>query len=108
MANFNQSLAFSGLGTAVTATAPETDMYQVAGKITLPTIGQGSSTQSAVVVVVNVNGSPIYTGAAGLEGFKTTAFCTAADIITVVLTSSSNVDKDYNVVKSTITISQGT
>lgn len=107
MANFNQSAVFSGLGTAITATAPDTDIYEVSGTITLPTIDQGSASQSQVVAVVNVNGSPIYTGTAGNRGFKTTAVCTAADVITVVLSSSSNIDKDFNVVKTTLTITQG-
>jgi hypothetical protein len=107
MANFNMNSTTAGLGTIVTTQVPTTDIYEVSGKLTIPTITQGSASQSHVVVVVNVNGSPIYTGLAGAEGFKTTAQCTAADIITVVLSSDSNVDKDLNVVKTTVSISEG-
>ncbi len=106
MSNFNKSFTAQGLGTIHTETVPDTSIYAVTGKITLPTITQGSSAQSAVVTVVNVNGSPVYTGEASAEGFETQASCTAGDIITIVLSSSVAEDNALNAVKTTATISE--
>lgn len=103
--NYSQNLAFSGLGT-VTVKVPNTDVYSVSGKIELPTISSGSS-QSAVVVVVNKNGSPVYTGATSSRGFQTVVSCTAGDTLTIVLSSAATVDQSLNVIKSVMSIDQG-
>lgn len=72
----------------------------------------GSPVSSALVVVVNKNGSPIYTAPvltptqSSLE-FKTSAPFAAADVITVVLSSSGAPDNQLNSVKSNISIGQG-
>lgn len=101
-----------GLGTIATFIAPSTDVYSVQGSITLPTIGNGGvasgATPSQVVATVNKNGSAQYTGFAGAEGFQTNVQCTAADTITVVLSSSNTaLDGMLNVIKTTVSISEG-
>lgn len=107
MANFNKSLSAVGLGTIATFTVPDTAIYAVDGKMTIPSINQGSSAQSALVVVVNVNGSPVYTGSAGSKGFHTQVAANASQVVTVVLSSAAVVDNALNAVKSTVTISVG-
>lgn len=67
MANFYKSLTAQGLGTIASFAVPDTAIYSVDGKMTLPTITQGSAAPSALVVVVNLDGSPVYTGTAGSE-----------------------------------------
>lgn len=106
MANFYVSQSVVGLGTVATVTAPSTSIYSVEGKISVPTIGQGATANSSVVAVVNVNGSPVYTGSAGAEGLQVKAACNAGDIITVVLSSSNPVDLGLNKIKSTISVSE--
>lgn len=112
----------NGLSTT-TINIPTTDFYTVAGTLQLPTAGPTASTgagggagtgavatnqtQSQVVVTVNHNGSPIYTGAAGAKGFSTGAQCTAGDTMTVVLTSSLSQDQQPNAVSATITTVEG-
>lgn len=105
MSNFNQNLVTSGLGTT-SVTVPDAGPYFVEGKISLPSIPTGS-TPSAVLVVVNKNGSPVYTGVAGATGFYCTITCAALDVIAVVLSSSSAVDNVINAIKTTIEIGYG-
>ena len=117
--------------TTTTINIPTTDFYTVAGTLEIPKTGPvatqgagggagtgaggnvggtGEMVPSKVVVTVNHNGSPIYTGSAGLKGFSTGAQCTAGDTMTVVLTSSENstqADKQLNAVKCTITVIEG-
>jgi len=83
MANLSLTASVTGLGSVLSVVAPTTDTYTVKGKITLPTIGQGDAATSALVVVVNQNGSPIYTGAAGSRGFRTLVNCTAGDVCVI-------------------------
>ncbi len=104
-ANFNQNSTFGGLGTAASVKVPDAGLYQVNGSITLPSIPMGSPLASAVVVVVNKNGSPVYTGSAGSRGFQTQVSCAALDVISVVLSSALAEDNEPNAVKSTISIS---
>ncbi len=105
MADFNLNSTFGGLGTALDFKAPTADTYAISGSLTLPGIPQGSPLASAVVVVVNKNGSPVYTGLAGAKGFKTDVVCAALDEITVVLSSALAEDNAPNAVKSTISVS---
>lgn len=105
MADFNLNSTYGGLGTALDFKVPAADKYAISGSLTLPSIPAGSPLASAVVVVVNKNGSPIYTGLAGARGFKTDAVCAALDEITVVLSSSLAQDNAPNAVKSTISVS---
>lgn len=106
MANFSNSRSVQGLGTIASITVPTTDRYTIRGKIALPTLSEGAG-KSAVVAVVNVNGSPVYTGQAGAMGFETSPFCSANDVITVVLSSAASPDQGNNVIKTTISISEG-
>ncbi len=88
MSNYKQNLTFSGLGT-ITQVIPSTGTFAIDGKMTLPTIPAGEPATSNVAVVINKNGTPIYTGAAGARGFDVDAVCTASDTITIVLSSVS-------------------
>lgn len=106
MANFNLNATVQGLGTT-TIVAPTTDTYVVTGTLTLPSIPAGSATSSSVVVTVNLNGSPVYTGAAGSRGFRTGVTATAADTITIVLSSAAAVDLQPNAVKMTLSMYEG-
>lgn len=105
-AHFSVNLSSQGL-TTVTVGAPETATYHIEGKLTLPTVTTGATANSAVVVVVNVNGSPVYTGLAGAEGFATSPACTAGDTITIVTSSAAAVDQQSNSIRSTISIWEG-
>ncbi len=105
MANYAQNLVFNGLGTLSTV-VPAAGPYFVEGKLSLPTIVGGSG-PSSVVVTVNQNGSPIYTGIAGAEGFYLDVTCAALDTIAIVLTSSAAADAPLNVIKMTVSIGSG-
>ncbi len=72
----------------------------------------GAVVSSSLVVVVNKNGSPVYTAPALAAGqsalqFKFDLMCAATDIITVVLSSSAPVDNALNNIKSIVSIGQG-
>lgn len=104
---YNQNLTNVGLNT-LTTSVPTAGPYSIKGKLTLPTYtDDGSTGTSAVVTTVNQNGSPIYTGLAGAEGFYTTFLAAAGDTITVVFTSSATVDQAPNAVKATIGLTSG-
>lgn len=105
MATFNQNLVFNGLGTqsfTVTSAGP----YFLEGKSDLPTLVNGGGA-SSLVVTVNQNGSPVYTGSAGASGFKVNVSCAANDVMAVVYTSSAAADTAYNAIKSTVQIGMG-
>lgn len=103
---YNQNAVFNGLGT-FTQNLPAAGNYFVEGKSSIPTIVGGGGA-SALVATVNLNGSPIYTGTAGAEGFGRVTFAAAAlDALTIVFTSANAVDAALNAVKSSIVISQG-
>lgn len=102
---FNQNIETTGLSTT-SVTVPYAGAYFVKGKITLPTIVGGSGV-SSLVVTVNQNGSPVYTGPVGAEGFFTNLSCAAYDVIAVVLSSAGAVDAVANNVKAVISIGQG-
>lgn len=88
---------------------------------TVPTGGAGpysvhvESTEgpsSGVSILVKKNGSTVYTADAltptqGAIQFKFALLLAAADVLTVVMASSSAVDNQLNSVKSTCTIQQG-
>jgi hypothetical protein len=67
---------------------------------------------SGISVVVNQNGSPVFTAAAvsptqGALQFKTTLSCATNDVIQVVVSSSNSNDKMLNTVKTNMSIGQG-
>lgn len=99
MANNAQNYCFSGLGT-LTLIAPDAGPYFLSWKSTVPTGSQ-------VVCTVNQNGSPLYVGPAGGEGSKVELLCATGDAITMVWTSSQDVDQPLNVIKHTISASEG-
>lgn len=103
---FSQNLTFAGLGT-LSLTVPLAGNYFLAGKISLPTIPKGDATPSALLVTVNQNGSPVYVGQPGAEGFYKDVACAANDLLAVVFSSSALVDQGLNVIKSTISVGQG-
>ena len=106
MANFNQNLVFNGLGT-ISLTVPVAGPYVLRGHMSLPMISKGDTANSELVVVVNKNGSPIYTGLAGAEGFQVKTTCSALDVLAFVFSSAAAVDQPLNVIKSCIDVSIG-
>lgn len=100
--DFSQNTSVSGLRT-VTFIAPANGNYIIEGKITLPLVSQGGS-QSAVVVVINKNGSPAMTTSPASEGFKQELQLLTSDTVTIVI-SGNAADAILNAVKSTISIS---
>lgn len=105
MALFNENSVFNGLGT-YSRKILEAGNYFVEGKINLPTFVNGGGA-SSLVVTINQNGSPIYTGAAGADGFKVEANCAVNDLIAIVLTSSAPADQEVNGLKTTVSIGLG-
>lgn len=94
MANFYGLQSLNGLGTFALFTAPAAGIYFVNGQLSLPQlVSTGGTGKSAVVAVVNVNGSPQYTGVAGCSGFQLNQLTlAAADVVTVVLSSAAAID----------------
>lgn len=77
-----------------------------------PNQTSNSPIQSALSVVVNVNGSPVYTSTAptGLQSalqFQYGFQASATDAITVVLTGTAGLDDALNTVQSITSINQG-
>lgn len=108
MANLVANTSFAGLGTAISITAPQADIYNITGTLTLPTLTMTSATTpSAVVVTVNQNGTPKFTSTAGDRGFSTGINAAQGDVITVVLSSALASDAAPMAVKSTISVSEG-
>lgn len=99
---FSQNLVFNGLGT-LSVTIPAAGLIFFKGKISLPTIVDGGGA-SSLVVTINQNGSPVYTGAAGASGFETSFVCAASDVIAFVFSSAAAADQGLNVIKSTVSI----
>lgn len=105
MANYNQNFVLSGLNT-LTTVVPFAGLYLLKGQISLPTLVGGAGV-SACLVTINQNGSPVYTGQAGAEGFSAEIACAALDTLAVVLSSAAAADQPANVIKSNIQLSLG-
>lgn len=104
MANYSKSLSVEGLG-ATTIQVPTQDYYSISGKIMNHRRG---STPSAIIVTISITSQgTVYTGQAGAEGFRIRPYCNANDVITITLSSSSVGDQGTNIVKTTISISEG-
>lgn len=107
MANYlvlNQPQVFVGLGT-LTYTIPSTALYSVVVDMT-------ENPPSGLSIVVNNNGSPIYTMPAlsvtqGAQQFKVGQPFAANDVVTVVISSSSAIDQQLNTVKTIVSLQQG-
>jgi hypothetical protein len=105
MATYNQNFTFTGLGTLSTS-LPIAGPYFVDGKITVPTIVSGG-VPSQLVVTINQNGSPIYVGPAGAEGFHVDLLGAVNDTLAVVFSSSLASDALINTNKAVIAIGSG-
>lgn len=103
--NFTQQAVFNGLGT-FNMGVPEAGNYEISGSLTLPTYISNAQ-ESEVVVTVTINGgAAIYTGTPGNKGFEVKHTMAAKDIFNVTLTSNSLQDKQFNVIKTTITVGE--
>lgn len=100
MTQFNQNLVWTGLGTE-TLVAPFAGTFFFDGKIQCPTLSTDGQA-SAVVTTINQNGTPVYTGTAGAQGFHVDIVCAANDSITIVFSSAAAVDQGANIIKCEI------
>lgn len=100
----NQPFVSVGLGTS-TFTVPSTGVYYVSVQST-------ETPPTSLSIVVNQNGSPIYTAPvitptqSALQ-LKTSFPATAADVITVVLSSAAAIDNQLNTLKTTVALGNG-
>jgi hypothetical protein len=123
MANPNSTLSSQGLNT-ITFTAPTTDVYSFQGTIAPPKYstsatsgpgggagtgtGGGADVPSQILITINKNGTPVYTGTAGAQGFQLDGIAlAAADVITIVPTSSLSQDNQPNAIRITLAITEG-
>jgi len=107
MANYAVTEVFKGLGT-FNFGVPTAGVYSIQGNLRLPTIPQGSTANSQVVVTVAINGgAPIYTGLPGSEGFliPSTAM-TALSFFNVTLSSTTPVDLGLNAITLTAQLTE--
>jgi hypothetical protein len=78
------------------------------GKLTLPQLSEdGATGQSQVVVTITQNGSNIYTGLPGAEGFHVNFLAAGGDAMVVTFSSSAAIDQPLNAVKASIGCSSG-
>lgn len=101
----NQPQVSIGLQTQ-TYTIPSTDLYSIAVQLS-------EVPPSGLSVVVNDNGSPIFTAPTITptqiaQQFRVSKQLTAGHVITVVFSSAVAIDAALNSVKATTTIMQGT
>jgi len=102
---YSQNFVFAGLGT-LSFEVPDAGPFFVDVKSTIPTLTAGGGI-SALVITINLNGSPVYTGAAGAQGAYVVFSVAAKDVITVVFSSAAIPDQGLNVIKSTISVGYG-
>ena len=107
---YSQNFAISGLET-LTIVMPVAGNFTLSGKIDLPRLSQTDpsdpnylSYPSAVVATIKQNGSTIFTGSAGSDGFSLPILAAAADTFTVALSSSAAEDKVLNAVGAVVSI----
>jgi hypothetical protein len=104
MATISSQMVLSGLGTFTTS-VEVTGLYDISGSLSLPEISKGDPASSQVVSTIKKNGSTIFTSSAGAAGFQIKNYpFTAADTVTVQLTSAAAVDQGINVIKCTVAI----
>jgi hypothetical protein len=121
--SFIQSTSVTNLATH-TIVIPTTDIYSFQGTLSLPNVvpsvvagpgggagtgsGGGPQVSSQVVVTIKQNGSTIYTSNPGDRGFCLNAVsCVAADVITIIRSSSLAQDEQPNAIRMTLAISEG-
>jgi hypothetical protein len=102
---FNQNIESTGL-TTISTTVPYAGTYFVKGKLTIPTIVDGAGA-SSLIVTITQNGTTVYTGLSGAEGFYKNLLCAAFDVIAITLSSVAPVDAALNAVKAVYSIGQG-
>lgn len=100
----NQPFVTCGLDT-LNATAAAAGLYNVAVQLT-------EVPPSGLSVVVNQNGSPVFTAPVltptqVAQQFKVGLNCALNDTVSVVISSSSAIDQQLNTVKSTVSFNQG-
>jgi hypothetical protein len=100
--NPSSNLQIEGLNSG-TFIVPQNGTYNFDGKLTFPEQSEGATSTNPVVVTVTRNSSPVYTGNAGSQGFKTTILCSAGDNITITLSSSSP-PNNYNRIRANVAI----
>jgi hypothetical protein len=103
MAQVGINMVFTGLG-SVSGSVPQAGTYMVIGRLDLPTVSKGDIANSQVVTTVSQNGTLMYTGLPGAEGFDLTLVCAAGDIILINTSSSAAVDQGANVFKVKVSI----
>lgn len=110
MANYSQNFAISGLET-LTIVMPIAGNFTLSGKLKLPRLSQADpsdpnylSYPSAVVVTIKQNGSTIYTGSAGQDGFSIPILAALKDSFTVALSSSAAEDEVLNAVSAVVSL----
>jgi hypothetical protein len=104
--DFSISQVISGLRTTIVPYVVAGPLALI-GKVSVPRASQGSSGASTVVVTVNQNGTPVYTGQPGADGFRTGVNVVLGDVITIVTSSSNPIDQQLNAVKTTVSIWEG-
>ena len=102
MANYNAVI--SGLSTPAQMTIAASSNYAIDCKLQLPTLMEGAAADSQVIATVSQNGSPIYTSNAGDRGLHFTAALSAADVLSVALSSAAAVDQGPNLIKCTVAV----
>ena len=105
---FNVNSTFTGL-TTMTIGIPTAGPYTAKGSLELPTIDEGASANSQVVVTITQTpsgGGPttIYTGLAGARGFAVTVNAAALDAIAITTSSAAAVDQGLNIIKTTASV----
>lgn len=100
----NSPFVTVGLGT-FTYRVPTAGVYNI-------TVQSTQEVPSGLSIVINQNGSPVYTAPtlsptqSALQ-FKFDLLCAAADALTVVLSSSAAQDQLYNSLQTTLAIGNG-
>jgi hypothetical protein len=110
MSNYSQNFAISGLET-LTIVMPVAGNFQLSGKIKLPRLSQTDPTDpnflsypSAVVTTIKQNGSTIFTGIAGADGFAIPILAGSQDTFTVALSSSAAEDEVLEAVGAVVSV----
>jgi hypothetical protein len=98
-------IQFTNLGT-VTFNVAVTATHNVDVKLQIPSRVQSGS-DSAVLTLIQHNGTTVYTGIAGATGAWAQVPCTAGDTLSVTTSSSNAIDNNLNAIQGTVVISDG-
>ena len=105
---YNLNTTLAGLN-SMTYESPVAGVLPISGKLTLPTLQEGATADSQVVVTITQTpngGSPttIYTTNPGAMGFNLAPIAAALDVFTITVSSSAAVDSNNNRIKMTVSI----